>query len=922
MQVDTAAPPNADASIKVDASLVQLHRRLVAELSDAVVAAVRACPGSGRRDYRRELGEVGVDALGGSLADALATLAHGTDPDAQMARAYAYRAVMDLLENLGSGTVRGHPSGREDVFQSLPPLLVGPGDDVSPTIALRVGVAFAGLEADQRTDLLHLAAALDQGADVRLVASDAAAHRILEDHREDVSARVLRELENRHRHDGVPAAEADEREAAATARAELDPNARTTGVVRALARATTNTLTYDELASELSLESAPYEAVRVGREHDLVETQERADGVTVVSLRPAGDSYLDSLASADGGRADADAAAASSSGVQTTLSEHPQISPAMPCSPGRPWDPPGPGEDDDGTDRPAAEAAEAADMDRLEAWRHGLVTPQWADRVDWVPAAEHAEPGELSLVDVDLLERLDVDRDGRAPLVSYDAGADAVYVGVEYANPMQSAVALAHGLTSSKLLDAVDAADRMGEDLRGLDISERAVLWSASCLGWLPAEVDSGADYVDELTDARDDLLHDSGRTWTDDVSRSSVARRGLGLIGTMVTLLDLLGVEVVLEARVPTCARHFSADGNDDRRDDLLGHLRMLSALTSRVGAFSLFRQLHEDRAGHRSDAFTPTFDDGDQPSTGSMQAGLLVTGDGVESLGEELADELNPRPLHDDAPDLRAHVDVTTGSSRRRTSRTCRRMLRSRGLRPTAAALAVFAGVASTPWAAAEAIHRGLAKEDRPREVHLDEVRRALARLKPSRILDESSRSARRGVAALLAAEEPISQAELARRADISTQSWRNHRDGLVAADWVRETDAGWRVALPFRDERGAVPELGSLPWYLRDDPDGRSDRRSRRTDEVLTWLAWERGALDGHDAADPDDVLGHALEVVPAGLPRCALDPSTARAALEAAGVPPDLVLAGCDGDVDEPPSTTVAALGESTRQTSLV
>jgi len=238
---------------------------------------------------------------------------------------------------------------------------------------------------------------------------------------------------------------------------------------------------------------------------------------------------------------------------------------------------------------------------------------------------------------------------------------------------------------------------------------------------------------------------------------------------------------------------------------------------------------------------------------------------------------------------------------------------MLRARGLRPTPATVAVLAGVALTPWAAAEAVHWGLEREDRRREVHLDEVRQALATLGPDRILDESPRSARAGVAALLDADRPLSQTELADRAGISAQSWRNHRDALIAADWVRETPDGWRVSLPFRSERDDAPAVADPPWWSTDAAQHASD--------VLTWFHYDREGIAG-DPLDPDDALGHALEVSEHGLPRAATDPDAARAALEGSSVPPDLVLSRCGSSSRRTTTTATVAMGRSTTQTSLV
>ena len=530
----------------------------------------------------------------------------------------------------------------------------------------------------------------------------------------------------------------------------------------------------------------------------------------------------------------------------------------------------------------------------------------------------------MALVDADITPLLDPDRDGRQAHVSYDAGTETIHIGAEYSKPLQFATAIACGLTSERLLATDDWADRLGDGLSGLEIPEKDVLRSATCLGWLPNDVDDGADYLDNLTDARDQLREDSGKCDDDDseVTYSQVIRDALGLIGTVVALFDLLGVDVVIEMRVLECSRHYGREGNGDDRDRLLRHLATLSALCSRVGAFSVFRQLYEDREKKVSDAFTPGFESLDGSSTGSMKAGLVVVGNGVEDLADNLIDELEePRPLRDDAPPIGADVSVVRGVTDDRLAATARRMLREKKLRPTRTATAALAGFCASPWAVAYAIDRGLDPEDHRREVYLDEVRKALATLDSRRLVPGTSLKARDGLAALLAAEQPISQAELARRADISTQTWRNHREGLVALDVVRETDDGWRVSLPFSDERGEDVDVADPPWWLMGTSE-RGDRRHRKPTDVLWWLA-ERGHLDWARTSDPDDPVGAAFEIIGPpgkGVPCGAVDRDVATAALQAAGVPAGLVHAGCGGAATGPPPAT-ARMGESTRQTSL-
>ncbi|MFW6382983.1 MAG: hypothetical protein ACOCZD_02980, partial [Haloferacaceae archaeon] len=403
------------------------------------------------------------------------------------------------------------------------------------------------------------------------------------------------------------------------------------------------------------------------------------------------------------------------------------------------------------------------------------------------------------------------------------------------------------------------------------------------------------------------------------DSLRSKLGSVAIGLVGVVVTLLDLAGVRVVLDYRIEDLPRHYSPGGNDGRRDDLLDHLRKLTAICSRSGAFAGYAQLLETRDYVREDAWTMDVNPG--VDAAKPVCATLLHGGGVESLADDLVDRLSdPADVHPDAPDLRLDVDVRVGTDRHRLASTARRMLRSRGLRPTATATAVLAGVVADPWALAESIHWGLAYESPERDVRLDEIRKALATIDSARLLPEAAASARAGVAELARASEPLSQAELCRRAGISAQSWRNHRDGLVAADWVRETAGGWRLALPFRDERGDDVDVADPPWWLRaeaGDAAGDLGRDSRRATDVLDWLLLERGLLaDVGRLRDPDDPIGSIYGAVRDGdlAPRQLVDD-----VLRELGVPARFVRAGCDvGPRLLEPRT--ASVGPTTRQAS--
>jgi len=908
--------PRADVTVDGDTSLAQLATRIVDGLvgADVLVDVADALPAD-RREARDVLLDAGVGALDGRLADVVATLAAATDRDADAVPAQSHREVVDVLRALGSGHVDGQPSGLDDLFRALPPLLAStqtPGS--TPRISVRLGVSWPSCRREARSQVLRFLADLAVAVDVDVVLTDAAAETIVDAHRADVPTTLLTQSRNRrappHGDAGADAGDGS-----------ISSDGRPAAVLAALSTSSTDSLSYRSLARRMALDSPPYEAVRRLADRALVERMDRADGATVVSLRPAGADLADALDRSHGLLSGRSSPALSRS-TDTPGSDSPDHTPPKSLPPCRvvPEDgtpPPDPPADRDsaGDERPAEAAEAAADGDRTDRYGEGLVWPRYGDRADWVPALEAHSQGEMTLVDADLSARLDDDRDGRQPHVSYVDGDDAVVVGAEYHNPMQFATALASGLTSERLLATADWGDRIGDGLRGLDISAKPVLWSAVCMGWLPSDVDDGDDYLDELRDARDDLREMSGEVRHDDgADRGDVARTALGLVGTIVQLLDLLGVDVVIEMRIPECSRHYSP-ANPDRREDLVDHIGMLSALTSRVGAFSAFRQLFEDRPEKRSDAFTPGFDRGESPRRGSNRAGIVVCGDGVESLADDVVDAVDaPRPLHDDAPPIGVDVDVSVGARDGRIKSTARRMLRSRGLRPTLVATAALAGFVASPWSAADAVHWGLSLEADRRDVHLDEVRRALASLDVDRLLPDAAPAARAGVGALLDADGPISQAELARRADISTQSWRNHRDALAAAGVVRETADGWRLCLPFRSER-YDDDVDGAPWWLGDGADRRDPT------DVLGWLA-DRGWIDWSRTLD-DGPIGRAFDVVGPpgeGLPRGAVDVDVASDAIDAVGLPPGLVLAGCGGASTSPAPAT-ASMGTSTRQSTL-
>src|SRR5699024_5966734 len=106
---------------------------------------------------------------------------------------------------------------------------------------------------------------------------------------------------------------------------------------------------------------------------------------------------------------------------------------------------------------------------------------------------------------------------------------------------------------------------------------------------------------------------------------------------------------------------------------------------------------------------------------------------------------------------------------------------------------------------------------------------------------------------------------QSELADRADVSARSVRNHTDRLAAFDFVRKTDAGWRLTLPLRgddehDERDDVV----LPWFVATSDEDNDQEQDPFVRDVLAEVVHDLLPPDRY--ADPDDPVAGALFAEP--------------------------------------------------------
>jgi hypothetical protein len=456
--------------------------------------------------------------------------------------------------------------------------------------------------------------------------------------------------------------------------------------------------------------------------------------------------------------------------------------------------------------------------------------------------------------------------DPEEPHWHYDEDADRLVVGCQYTNPLQGWVCVALALADPRTFRYTLSPERIeAGELGNLLADHTDLLRRSRCLGYLADADATGEGYRDALLEAAEelreltkDLAHENYEDR--DRFRGVILREAHGLAGTIAHLCNLAGVELVREFRIPEFSRDFDAG---DKRD-FATTIAKGATIQSRYRQFAAYRQLFETREKKLDGAISPTVDAEDPQ--GELIGSFSIVGNGAgEAFADRLRRELGATDPREDAPEFDVPIPVATidGSERRHHAAVVRELYERKSIRPTQAATSVLAALAGTPYDTAAALHNLAPETKAPgRDLRLDEVRFALETLDSDRILPDMSKPAlSRIVHALLATDEPLMQAAIAERADVSVRSVRNHAATLAAFDFVRETAEGWRFALPFRtSERGETV----LPATV-----ATADDEVTARDVLADALA---DLLDPDRYADPDDPVAGALfagpgEVLPA-------------------------------------------------------
>jgi len=417
-------------------------------------------------------------------------------------------------------------------------------------------------------------------------------------------------------------------------------------------------------------------------------------------------------------------------------------------------------------------------------------------------AACGSESGSITVV-ADGIQEVD----SNSQFVSVDKSREEAIVSVHATTPLDYTVSNAVALSHPKLIDRVFDEQTLDAVLDDVPAS---VLRNARQIGYLTDDIlaDAG-EFRDMLVQWGKDVAeltrrhrnNEYGGEEFDDAADilSEIMRHGHGLAGSIVHLLDVAGIDIIRDVRVP-------ASLNSGKIEDLAKSMAHAVTIQSGYDEYNAHRQLYEPRPEYRENSSDVEVDAADP--VGRYIGSMVVRGGSATRLEPVLAEELERLEPHEDAPEFRVPVKMR-GVKRENVSIATRRVLKRKSLRTTEDAISVLHAVVDSPFRVTQALEQ-LHDSSESRDINSVEIRYALQHLQAENVLSEVPRSVGKIVMALLRATDPISQAELTERADVRGQTVRNHSDELIDTGLVRfdRKSSGakeWRMMLSFDSERG---------------------------------------------------------------------------------------------------------------------
>ncbi|MFC6875266.1 hypothetical protein [Halobellus marinus] len=716
--------------------------------------------------WNRTLHDHGITALNGAYADVVRSLAYiasnqsdiPADDGRPLTVPEKINHAFTLTTQFGSpgNSVLGWSLRLDEIKHG--PLALIDAASVTQSLGVRIGDQFKDQRADHRREICQLLTWLAETVNLTIIASPQNQAWLRDHHQQHLPECVSEQCSIRV-HEGSRF-----EELIAEAHAQLKPASREVRILRELATHQSQTVSYSTLYESHDVSpSRMRQCFNTLADLDLVRKIQRQNGHHI-KLTALGEAYLEQLSDQD---SDADQPTGHSS-------DHSRVS-----------------------------AREEKDNHRAQPRTNetGKVAATRLDRHEFSAIVAGAPQQGIGLVD----HPIDRKDDGREPSWYYDAATDRLVVSAEWHNPMQYLVAITHALSHSQIWTTVLPPSRLEEtvSLDNLAISDTALLRDARCLGYLSDATETGEQFLAALGDARDELLAMTknlhhGNYDDRNQHRAAILRNALGLTGTIVHLLDLVGINLTREIRLPD----FTRDYGPDRREDVLTNLAMMASIQSKYGAFAAFRQLYEPREKKRQTALTPAIDETDDP-VGELIGGFTIVGDGVTELQSSLATDFQtPYTVHDEAPEIAIQIPVHNRTRMRSASETAIRQALSEqesSLQPLCKLL--IHAYTGTPYDAARvAQYLSTAYQDladlTPTELHT-----GIATLGRNRIFPDENPTISSVTHALLQTGPTLSQADAAEAADVKPRSLRRNETRLSELGLLNETNPEWVLSIPLQ-------------------------------------------------------------------------------------------------------------------------
>lgn len=814
IRITDQAPIDVDVVVRdLDGTATGLHRALFdpdQQLPARLVEAAQdAVEGLSPGEARESLLEAGVTALDGLYATLVVDTVDRLGHPAGDASEAIWRLVA-ATRDLGTGADRYNlRSSAADLQAGALPLLTA--STVTPRVGIVLDEAFTQARREQREAILDVVLDLAAGCEVVLVVGSIERRLLWTKHRAQLPPSVTAECNPRRAGQGGPLSVA---ELVATAQSEVGVDSRPVQYLQAIDEAPNDWLSYTELAARFSVQRSTVRkhVTQTLLEYELVERFDH-NGSAAVSLSLVGKRFLEAIDDEIGGQRTLGVGEDESvTGVSSSSEDIREA----------------PGEHEG----PPQEEAAAGRGPRCS----GVARVQTYSRAEATAVVAGSQDADIGIVDAAIPDIIDEGGDFREGQWWYDHDRDELVVGAQWEGPLQYALCLAFAFTHSDTWEHVLTQDRLDDDVfQDVIYRDPWFLRGTRQLGYLKDQHANGEDYTKAIIDAREDLYGMTDDLKYGDYSeqqrelRRDILREAHGLIGVVTQLLDICGVSLHREVRIPQFSRDFN---KDDRRDDILRFFGKAIPIASTYGEFVAEKILFEQRETKRKFALCAPDIDYENPLGRHIGSWTIVGkfGETIDAFQTALEEELAaPNPLQVDGlhyATFQVPIDTRQVDDRAAYEVATNRILKAKGIDPSPGAVSWMQALTRSVYDVTDAL-RWLGREAY-REVESRDLIYALSTLPAEQLVPEAKPTVGVILEVLLEAAVddvgPLTKREIAEVGGISESSVYDAEHWVVLEEigLVAETGSGWEIAIALPSDRGE-PEL---PEWIADSMTTRRD------------------------------------------------------------------------------------------------